>query len=673
MPPPEPRLDAVDLLDRHKGQLARLIRRLVDPADRDDVRQEVALAALERPPRSATTLPAWIATTVRNLAAKRLRSKGRLQRREQLAATPEALPSSAELVGRLDLEAQLLRGVRELPTAERDVVLLRYFEGRSSADIAAALELSESTVRARLARAIETLRARLDRDAPGGRQGWIALLAPGSGVAPFALGSKALLAVAASLLAVGTLVLWPEPATADAPLEAPLATPAGEVATRHGAIAADDPELPLPITATRAPVAAAPHEFTIDPNSVSLYVPPNGALALRVVDGATGELLPKASLRALSTSRFATSDLAPAEGELRLTAGEWDLAIRADGYEPLLLAKQSVAADGRLELGTLALSRGTATLEGRVVRHGSTANRRAFVELRGAGRSACPRCGDATVEPVQDETLAPDAQLLPKSPCCGFFWDRSLVEVGADGRFRFDRLAAGWYFVRPLDESSRLQPTVAVEVARGAHQSLELHLAPPQTLDLRLRDGDGAPFVGVWAPDSDSLPPPIHFDLVFEHIAVTLDGGTDGEAVRRRHGPPPLEGQAELSPAESEQDGFLYSDSIASSIGLPGGDFQARLAGIADRQRTDADALLPRPETPGLASCEFVIARPAPDRFLLRNLPAARLSLQVRCQGFASERIEVDLADSPREPLEVVLRLLPPPADESDPAPPVDR
>ncbi|MBL8843311.1 MAG: sigma-70 family RNA polymerase sigma factor [Planctomycetes bacterium] len=670
MPPPEPRLDAVELLARHKGQLARLIHRLVDPADRDDVRQEVALAALERPPRSATTLPAWIATTVRNLAAKRLRSKGRLQRREQLAATPEALPSSAELVGRLDLESQLLCAVRELPPAERDVVLLRYFEGRSSAAIAAALELSESTVRARLARAIETLRARLDRDAPGGRQGWIALLAPGSGVAPFALGSKALLAVAASFLAVGTLALLPPPAPVDEPLVAQAPRPeVATVAEREalGAAAAS----PLPVAATREPAAAAPPGFTIDPNSLTRSVPPSGTLALRAVDGATGALLPKATLRALAEARFATSDFAPAEGELRLTAGDWDLALHAPGYEPLLLAQQSIAADGRLDLGTLALSRGTATLEGRLVRHGNAANRRAFVELRGDGRSACPRCGDATVEPVQDETLALGAQPLPKSPCCGWFWDRSLVEVGADGRFRFDRLAAGWYFVRPLDESARLQPTVAIELASGAHQSLELHLAPPQSLDLLLLDGDGAPFVGVWAPDSESLPPPIHFDLLFEHIAFTLDGGTDGDAVRRRHGPPPLEGQCERLPPEWEGDGIRYGDSVAIATGMPQFDLHALLAGVADRARSDADALLPRPETPALACCEFAITRPAPNHFRLLQLPAARLSLQVRCQGFTSDRFEVDLALPDRAPVEVVLRPLP--VEQSDPAPPDDR
>lgn len=661
MPPPEPRLDAVDLLDRHKGQLARLIRRLVDPADRDDVRQEVALAALERPPRSATTLPAWIATTVRNLAAKRLRSKGRLQRREQLAATPEALPSSAELVGRLDLESQLLRAVRELPPAERDVVLLRYFEGRSSAAIAAALELSESTVRARLARAIETLRARLDRDAPGGRQGWIALLAPGSGVAPFALGSKALLAVAASFLALGTLALLPEPASVDEPLVAAAPRPAAATAAEQEALgdAAALP-LPTPITATREPAAAAPHEFAIDPNSLSRYVPPSGALALRVVDGVTGALLPKATVGALSVTRFATTDFAPAEGELRLTAGDWDLCVRASGYEPLLLSQQAIAVDGCLDLGTLALSRGTATLEGRIVRHGSTADRRAWVELRGDGRSACPRCGDGTADLLADETLVVGAQSLPKSPCCGFFWDRSLVEVDAAGRFRFDRLAAGWYFVRPLDESARLQPTVAIELASGVQQSLELHLAPPQSLDLLLLDGDGAPFVGVWAPDSESLPPPIHFDLVFEHIAITLDGGTDGDAVRRRHGPPPLEGQGELLPPEWEGDGLRYKDSLAIATGMPQLDLHALLAGVADRARTDADALLPRPETPGLACCEFAMTRPAPNRFRLLRLPAARVSLQVRCEGYASERFEVDLALPDRAPVEVVLRPVPP-------------
>jgi RNA polymerase sigma-70 factor (ECF subfamily) len=170
--------DPTELLSRHQERIRRLIARLVAPDDAADVEQEVWVAALERPPRHAAALPAWIATTVRNLVAKQWRGRARRRARESAAAVPEPQPATAELVSRVELEEFLLRCVRELPEPERDVVLLRFFGGLGSGEIAARLGVGESTVRARLARALARLRERLDAQSGGRREAWMAALTP---------------------------------------------------------------------------------------------------------------------------------------------------------------------------------------------------------------------------------------------------------------------------------------------------------------------------------------------------------------------------------------------------------------------------------------------------------------------------------------------------------------
>ncbi len=67
-----------------------------------------------------------------------------------------AEPDHADLVV---TRADLMARVRTLPPRARAVVVLRYFEDRSDAQIAELLDIGESTVRATLSRALTTLRA----------------------------------------------------------------------------------------------------------------------------------------------------------------------------------------------------------------------------------------------------------------------------------------------------------------------------------------------------------------------------------------------------------------------------------------------------------------------------------------------------------------------------------
>ncbi|HVS19820.1 MAG TPA: hypothetical protein VMT18_14540, partial [Planctomycetota bacterium] len=81
----------------------------------------------------------------------------------------------------------------------RSTLAQRYFEGRSAAAIAAASGVPASTVRARVARGLELLRERLDRE-KGSRAAWMALVAP-------LLPRPTAPAVTASTLASGALTM----------------------------------------------------------------------------------------------------------------------------------------------------------------------------------------------------------------------------------------------------------------------------------------------------------------------------------------------------------------------------------------------------------------------------------------------------------------------------------
>ncbi|WP_405535883.1 SigE family RNA polymerase sigma factor [Streptomyces sp. NBC_00075] len=61
--------------------------------------------------------------------------------------------------GRIDSRDQLVRALQKLPMRTRTVVVLRYFHDLSDAEIAADMQISESTVRSQLARGIGKLRS----------------------------------------------------------------------------------------------------------------------------------------------------------------------------------------------------------------------------------------------------------------------------------------------------------------------------------------------------------------------------------------------------------------------------------------------------------------------------------------------------------------------------------
>jgi RNA polymerase sigma-70 factor (ECF subfamily) len=200
-----PTLDA-DALLAHRDWIRALARTLVSDASRaDDLAQETWLEASTRPPRDARNVRSWLARVARNLARADARAESRRVRRERQVARDEALPDSAELVAQASMHRALVGHVIELDEPYRSTVLLRFFRNLEVSEIAEHQGVPLNTVRTRLQRALEQLRARLDREW-GDRSNWCAALLALSPASHHASWTATLSAVAASAWKIAAVV-----------------------------------------------------------------------------------------------------------------------------------------------------------------------------------------------------------------------------------------------------------------------------------------------------------------------------------------------------------------------------------------------------------------------------------------------------------------------------------
>jgi len=146
----------------------RLVR---DPERADDVVQETWLRFLERTPRATGSLRHWFRTVARNLASSTGQAEQKRRERDRHAARPEGLPSVADEYEQAELLHRVVEGVLALEEPYRSTLLARYYRGWSAARLASETGTPLATVRSREQRALEQLRARLDRGA-GGRKTW---------------------------------------------------------------------------------------------------------------------------------------------------------------------------------------------------------------------------------------------------------------------------------------------------------------------------------------------------------------------------------------------------------------------------------------------------------------------------------------------------------------------
>jgi RNA polymerase sigma factor (sigma-70 family) len=168
-----PRPASVEEILAHAEWVRRLALGLVgNEAGADDLTQEAMMRAIERPPAHGSSLRAWFARVVRNLAIDQGRRRQRRAAREMKVADGHAgsavgldveVPQPSEIHARLEMQEQLAQAVRELPEPYRTTTVLYYFDQLGTEEIAARLKVQSSTVRNQLSRSRARLRERLER------------------------------------------------------------------------------------------------------------------------------------------------------------------------------------------------------------------------------------------------------------------------------------------------------------------------------------------------------------------------------------------------------------------------------------------------------------------------------------------------------------------------------
>lgn len=183
--------------------LGRLAARLATgEASAEDLIQRTWLAALRspRPEGGGVSARRWLARVLRNEAHQVSRAAGRRRDHERARVehvevhAPAAGDVAAEAEAQLVLQRSVLEAVEALKEPYRTVIVLRYLEGVSAAEIARRTEQLPRTVETQLRRGRERLRATLDHR-HGTRRAW----------ATIALGSMARPAPLADALPPGAL------------------------------------------------------------------------------------------------------------------------------------------------------------------------------------------------------------------------------------------------------------------------------------------------------------------------------------------------------------------------------------------------------------------------------------------------------------------------------------
>jgi len=460
--------------------LRRLATSLVrDPAAAEDLVQETWLAALKNPPTADRPLRPWLRTVLENFVRMRARGEQARTTRERREAREEATQGEVELVERVEEQRFLAREVLKLEEPFRSTLVLRYYEGLSSIQIAERVGSNDNTVRWRLKRGLELLRERLDRRHGGDRGAWLALLSPltprdfapvtappastGSGVGLWFAGAAAMLALVAG---VWFAVREPEHeeqlaalANASAPAEQP---------TNDGSRAAVERNEPA---SAPAPTVLAPARIRARVLDVQSE-PVSGARGLLELGEAEG---PRGLSRADGVLEFEVS------GDSVLASSDV-LELSATGFEPRRVYAP-VRPGETLELGDLVLRR-TGLILGSVRDASGAPIEAAEVRLERLGE----RFG-ALREPPLTEILLTGAGLEVSAPV--------VVESDVDGRFRLQDVAEAYYRVWIRAEGFARQCSGPLGVQQGATLMLEPFVLAPPAPERLVRgvvlDAHGAP------------------------------------------------------------------------------------------------------------------------------------------------------------------------------------
>ena len=155
------------LYERYRDPIFRFAYRLLGSSEAaEDVTHDCFLSLIKEPGRfdsSRASLRTYIYAAARNLAAKRYNSFARETGIERLDEEPSDRHEPMAQVLDNELAEVVQRAIASLPPLQREALVLFEYDELSLAEIAAIVGADANTVKARLFRAREKLRAGLDR------------------------------------------------------------------------------------------------------------------------------------------------------------------------------------------------------------------------------------------------------------------------------------------------------------------------------------------------------------------------------------------------------------------------------------------------------------------------------------------------------------------------------
>ena len=149
------------LVSRHVNLVYSAALRMVrDTHLAEDVTQAtfIALAQNSRKLAGRSVLSGWLHRTAQNIAANVVRSEVRRRAREQKAAMNECNATEPDTLWD-QIAPQLDIALAALGEADRDALMLRYFERKSAREMGPILGITEEAAQKRVNRAAERLRA----------------------------------------------------------------------------------------------------------------------------------------------------------------------------------------------------------------------------------------------------------------------------------------------------------------------------------------------------------------------------------------------------------------------------------------------------------------------------------------------------------------------------------
>lgn len=158
-----------EVFDRHAEAIFRFLGRRIGPVEAGDVLGDVFLAAFETRDRYdskyASALP-WLYGIASNVLGKRFRQRAsELRMLERMVAQNDLEDPADAVLASLDAQMELrsmTKVLQELPPGEREALLLYAWEALTYEEVATALGIPVGTVRSRLNRVRQRLRAATD-------------------------------------------------------------------------------------------------------------------------------------------------------------------------------------------------------------------------------------------------------------------------------------------------------------------------------------------------------------------------------------------------------------------------------------------------------------------------------------------------------------------------------